>query len=246
MPPVAAPVSTPPPPPRAVPTSRWTGPSVMAFIVGCLLVFVGLPLLGAGGTALWAHWTQRDDGYATTDVQQFSTPGSALTAVPTELGRAGTGWLYAPGVLDTVRMRVTPVNPGSDLFVGIGPSADVDRYLAGVGRTVISDFWTNSTYNIDGAAAVAAPAAQTFWVASSTGVGTQSLTWKPTNGSWTVVVMNADGRTGIDVGADLGARIPALPWIALGLLVAGGVFAAGGILLITSTVRRRSMPASIV
>ena len=244
IPPVAAPVSAPPPPLPAVPTARWTGSSVTAIVVGCLLVFVALPLLGAGGTALWAHWTQRDDGYATTDVQHFSTAGSALTAVPTELGRAGTGWLYAPGVLDTVRMRVTPADPGSDLFVGIGPSVDVDRYLAGVARTVISDFWTNSTYAIDGGTALTPPAAQAFWAASSNGAGTRSLVWQPTNGSWTVVVMNADGRPGIHVAADLGATIPALPWIAVGLLVAGGVFAAGGILLIVSTVRRRSVPAS--
>jgi hypothetical protein len=50
--------------------------------------------------------------------------------------------------------------------------------------------------------------------------------WKPANGSWTVVVMNADGQPGIDVRADLGARVPAVPWIAVGVLAAGAVFAS--------------------
>jgi hypothetical protein len=50
--------------------------------------------------------------------------------------------------------------------------------------------------------------------------------------------MNADGRAGIDVRADLGARVPALPWIAIGLLGAGAVFAAGGALLIAGASRR--------
>jgi len=52
-------------------------------------------------------------------------------------------------------------------------------------------------------------------------------------------VMNADGRPGIDVRADLGARIPALPWIAVGFLLAGALFAAGGALLIAGAIRRR-------
>jgi hypothetical protein len=41
------------------------------------------------------------------------------------------------------------------------------------------------------------------------------------------------------VRADLGARLPALPWIALGFLVAGIVFAAGAALLIVGAMRRR-------
>ena len=40
--------------------------------------------------------------------------------------------------------------------------------------------------------------------------------------------MNADGQPALDVDADLGARIPALPWIALAVLLTGAVFAAAG------------------
>ena len=51
--------------------------------------------------------------------------------------------------------------------------------------------------------------------------------------------MNADGRPGIDVGADLGARMPAVLWIAVGVLAAGTVLIAGGSLLIAGAIRRR-------
>jgi hypothetical protein len=44
--------------------------------------------------------------------------------------------------------------------------------------------------------------------------------------------MHAEGRAGIDVGTDLAATYPALVGIAVGLLVAGGVFLLGGVLLI--------------
>jgi len=208
-------------------------------VLGGLLALVSLGFLGTGGTALWADLAKRDGSFVTSDVHEFSTAGSALSTVRTDLGSGGTGWLYAPGLLGQVRIRVTPTSPASELFVGIGPSADVDRYLAGVNHTAIADFWTNRVEVESGGGALAsAPGTQSFWVASSAGPGARTVTWKPINGSWTVVVMNADGQPGIDVRADLGATVPALPWIAFGLLVAGAVFAAGAVLLIAGANRR--------
>jgi hypothetical protein len=216
-------------------------------VIGALLLLLGLVLLGGGGTALWADRTQRDGGYVTTGVHEFSSSGSALATVRTDLGTAGVGWLYSPGLLGKVRIRVTPVSGGPPLFVGIGPSADVDRYLAGVHHTVISEFWKDEVEAVDGSKARSAPATQHFWVASDTGTGTRSLVWDPTDGAWTVVVMNADGRPGIDVGADLGARMPAVPWIGLGLLAAGGIFLPGGVLLTAGAIRgRRASRAATV
>jgi hypothetical protein len=213
-------------------------------VIGALLVLLSVVLLGGGGTALWADRTQRDAGYATTDVHEFSTSGSALATVSTELGSAGVGWLYSPSLLGDVRIRVTPARASGPLFVGIGPSTAVDRYLAGVNHTVITEFWVDETETVAGGPPVSAPETQDFWVASSTGTGTRTLTWDPADGSWTVVVMNADGRPGIDVGADLGAEVPALPWAALGFLLAGVVFLLGGALLVVSALRRERTPAT--
>ena len=152
------------------------------------------------------------------------------------------GTLYIDAVrhvLGDVRIRVTPNTPGA-LFIGIGHSTDVDRYLAGVDRTVITEFWGDKTENVAGGPVASAPGTQDFWVASATGSGPQTLTWDPAGGSWTVVVMNADGHPGIAMGADLGAKVPALPWIGLGLLVGGAIFMAGGAFLIVGAFRRTS------
>ena len=220
--------------------SRWTAGRITALVIGVLLILLSLPVLGGGGTALWADRTQRDSGYVTTDVHQFSTSGSALTTEPTDLGSAGVGWLYSPSLLGTVRIRVTPATTSPPLFVGIGPSADVDRYLSGVGHTVVTDFWGDKVQSVGGGTPSTAPGTQDFWVASATGPGPQTVEWDPANGSWTVLVMNADGRPGVDVGADLGARMPAVLWIAVGSLVLGALLMAGGVLLIVGAIRRRS------
>jgi hypothetical protein len=220
-------------------SSGWTGGRVASLVVGILLVVFSLVLLGAGGTGLWADRTQREAGYATTDVHQFSTEGAAVATEETHLGSAGVGWLYAPGLLGKVRIRVTPANPSSALFVGIGRSADVDRYLAGVNHTVVTDFFTDKQKAVRGGTSPDPPGSQHFWFASADGAGPRTLVWKPSNGSWTVVAMNADGRPGLAVAADLGARFPALLWIAIGLLIAGVVFLAGGGLLIARAFRRQ-------
>jgi len=240
-----APVAPPPPAAARTPVAAgslgWTAGRITALVIGSVFVLISLGFLGAGGTALWYDRTQRDDGYVTTGDQLFSTAGSALVTVPTDLGSPGVGWLYAPGLLDEIRIRVAQVNPGPDLFVGIGPSADVGRYLGGVSHTVIDEFWTNKVEIVPGESSTGPPTMQGFWVASATGSGAQSMEWVPTDGSWSVVVMNADGSPGVAVAADLGARIPALPWIALGMLVAGAIFATGGTLLIVGALRRRGV-----
>jgi len=206
-----------------------------------LLALISLCLLGSGGTVLWADTTQRDAaGYLTTSAHEFATTGSALASERIDLGSAGTGWLYTPALLGTVRIRVTPVHPSPALFVGIGPSADVDRYLAGVSHALISDLWTDRVRAIGGGTPRSAPGTQTFWTASTTGPGPQALRWEPANGSWTVVVMNADGQPGIHVRTDLGATYPSLLPIAVGLLAAGAVFGAGAALLMAAATRRRA------
>ena len=226
--------------------SRWTAGRIAALATGGLLALLALALLGAGGTALWTDRTQRDAGYATTAVHEFSTSGSALATVSTELGSGGTGWLYSPGLMGEVRIRVTPVSSGPPLFVGIGPSTDVDRYLAGVSHTVITEFWGDEVEAVAGGTPGTAPGAQDFWVASDTGSGARTLEWDPEDGSWTVVVMNADGRPGVAVAADLGARMPALPWIAVGVLAAGAILLAGGALLIVGAIRKGGAGAQTV
>jgi CAAX protease family protein len=226
--------------------ARWTAGRIAALASGSLLFLVGLCLFGAAGVGLWADLAQRDGGYATSDVHHFSTSGSALASEPTRLGTSGFARLYSPGILGKVRIRVTPAGAASPLFVGIGPSRDVDRYLAGVEHAVISDFWSRETETVPGERPRSPPARQRFWVASSSGTGTRSVVWKPSKGSWTAVVMAADGRAGLDVGADLGARIPALLWVSLGVLAAGAILVAGGGLLIGAVLRAGAVSRGVI
>jgi hypothetical protein len=233
------------PPAPSAPGPRWTAGRITALVAGTILVLTSIGLLGAGATGWWAL-TQRDAaGYITTGEHAFSSEGSALVTIPAELDSPGVGWFYSAVALGDVRIRVTPPNDGPPVFVGIGPSDDVARYVAGVSHTVISDFWSEATRDVPGDAPAAPPAGESFWAASATGSGRQTITWKAANGSWSVVVMNADGGPGLAVRADLAATLPALPLIAVGSRVLGLlVLLLGGLLIIGAIRRVRAAAAS--
>jgi hypothetical protein len=92
---------------------------------------------------------------------------------------------------------------------------------------------------VDGTAAPrTAPATTGIWVAESAGPGSRVLTWTPTAGDWTVVIMNADASRSLAVRGDVGATVPALTGIVVGLLVGGALLAAGGVLIVVLAVRR--------
>lgn len=227
------------PPAAARDRSGWTAGRITALVIGALMVMVSIGMVGGGTVALWADLSHRDSaGYVTTGTHAFSTAGSALVTDPVELGNPGVGWLYSTVVLGEVRIGVTPANPDSSTFVGIGPSAEVDRYLGGVSRTLISEFWSDGTQVIGGDGSASAPGTRDFWAAAASGTGPQTLTWDPANGSWAIVVMNADGKPGIDVRADLGATMPSLIEIAVGSLVIGGFLLIGGLVLVVGAISR--------
>jgi len=73
------------------------------------------------------------------------------------------------------------------------------------------------------------------------GAGTQSLAWPIADGPYDVVVMSADGKTAPDVQVNLGIEIPHAVLAALGVLLAGLILLAVGILLILILVRRRRL-----
>ncbi len=206
---------------------------VVAVIAGAVLAAGSLGLFGAGGFASWAQG-QRQDGYVTTGVTTYHTDGYALATERVELlGAAGS---YVGGV----RIRVTPTNPGTPVFVGIAPAADVQRYLSGVGYATVTGPSTGDVRYTGhaGTAPAIRPGDAGIWVAQASGTGTQTLTWTARDGRWIVVVMNADATPGVAARADAGATLPAIGWTIAGLFTAGALALVLAVFLVAVPVRR--------
>jgi hypothetical protein len=218
--------------------SGWTGGRIAAVVIGAVLGLTSLGLLAAGGTGLVVDHVARHDGYLTTSTRSAQTPGYALISEKVDLGPANVraGWT---DVVGTIRVRAASNDPAKPVFVGIARTEDVARYLDGVAYSTLRPDGSGTSRDHAGGPLTTTPAAANIWVASSSGGGQQTLTWRPHGGNWTLVLANADGSAGVAVGADLGATVPHLgTWSAIALSV-GGVFLVGGVLLIAIPIARQ-------
>lgn len=229
---------------------RWGGGRLALIVVGALLGLLGVSIL-IGGVAVAVVDNTRDrDGYLMSAPGQLSS-GAYAVVLPNLKVHGFGGWAVdAQAMSGSLRITATSDRP---VFIGIGPSDRVNAYLGSVRHDVIEDFSTSPfrvAYRpVSGGALTGSPAAQPFWVATGTGTGTNVLTWTPQEGDWSVVMLNADGSPAIDASVSVGAVVPVLRGIAVGLCIGGSVLFFLGLALVLIAVvsyerqpRRRPQP----
>ena len=220
---------------------------ILALVVGCLLLLPGIGLLG-GGIALGAAYAvDRQDGYFSAQVDGLESPTVAITAEDLDLvtDPGSPDWVLDRLDAD-VRLQVTGRDAGASVFVGIGPAAAVDAYLAGVAHDqVIGSTDDTPDYRRSvGRSTIALPSAQSFWVESATGVGAQQLDWSASSGRWAVVLMNADGSPGVAADVTVGARSGLVLPLAMILLGLGAAtIAVSALLIVFGAAGHRPLPA---
>ena len=229
-------------PPLAPRPTGWTAGRVVSVVAGAVLVLFSLGLLGAGGAALWAQTTQRHGGYVDLGTTTYRTAGYAVASQTVSLHADTRGWDAASALFGTMRLRVTSTSGTAPVFIGIAPAGAADRYLAGVSyATVTGASGTGPVYTgRSGGPPAIAPGHAGIWSAHAAGTGTQVLIWPVKSGDWTVVAMNANGSRPVSLRVNAAATVPALPWVAAGLLIGGVLFLTGGAVLIAVPLRRAS------
>jgi hypothetical protein len=200
-----------------------------------MIVIGSLGMMGADAVALSVNDA---DGYLTAGPVRITTDSAALVGDDLEI------FLDDPFVnrvdLDRIGTRLgVESRNGKPVFVGIGPAAEISRYLADV-RHASVEFHHDDVILIghDGLGEIVAPGEQGFWVADATD-GT--LSWDIESGRWAVAVVNVDASPGVDVDVTAAARVPFIRPIGIALVVAGLLGLAVGIILTYFGVR--STPA---
>jgi hypothetical protein len=223
---------------------------IISLVAGILLVLIALGLVVPGAVLLGVYGSQKgSDGFFETSTRTMSTTGYALVTPDAEVNMGPLVGDWAPtGDRAALRLRATSNLEGS-AFIGIGPSAEVSQYLAGVDYDEVTDLgwmWEEVKYrHLDGGAPAAPPGEQDFWVASEEGTGELTLDWDIQSGNWTAVVMNADASAPVNAGVSLGARFDILLPIGIGMTVAGVVLLILGIVFIVLGARRSPSPAAV-
>jgi len=221
------------------PTTEGSGGKagkIALLIVGSIAALLAFGVLVGGCAIVAVDQTQRDDdGFLMSPNEDFSTSSYAISSESADIDLEGAEWAVK-GFLGTVRIRSESERP---VFVGIAREADAAGYLDGVEHVVVTDIENEPHYSPRaGAAPENPPGEETFWVASTSGAGEQTLDWEPEDGDWTVVAMNEDATRGVATELSIGAELDTVIWIGVGLLVAGVLLAAGAALAITAGVRR--------
>jgi hypothetical protein len=196
------------------------------------LTAVGLVVLLAGALLVGVHTSKRDgEGFYASRAHALGTPSRALVSDGLDVRADGSEWFFHRGRLATIRVTATGTT-SKPIFVGIARKAQVADYLHGVARDEISDLELDP-FSVDrkrhqGAAVPPAPTEEHFWSRSASGSGRQAIRWPVQKGDWAVVVMNADGSTGVHTQIGVGAKVPVVLWLGIGALAVGAAILAGG------------------
>ncbi|MFL5863090.1 MAG: hypothetical protein ACJ780_20340 [Solirubrobacteraceae bacterium] len=213
-------------------TSARFIPGAGLAILGSVIALAGVGLLAAFGT----------DGRLDSGPHRLATPSAAIvSSVASIKNTSGVASLLGQPRL---RVAASSVQGRTATFVGIGPTADVDRYLAGVSTDQVTGL-TVYPYSINsalhnGRADAPPPATQHFWVAQASSTRAAAINWKIRDGRYRVVIMSADGRGGLAASSALGVTLPHMPRYAMAALLLGLLIAGGGTaLLIRATTQPR-------
>mgnify|MGYP006279298717 FL=1 len=210
-----------------------------------LVLLVGVGLIIGGGSILWANTFMKDaDGFYTTRSVEVQRDSHAITSYPADIDIDS---LPVLNWLKSIEVKVTANNnQDKGVFVGIAPEDDLKNYLSGVHHDQIDEMDLNHPIgkpkieykNFPGTSTPASPTDKDFWEASSSGTGEQILKWGIESGTYSVVLMNQDGSSGIDLNASVGANVPIASGIGLGLTVAGLILILLSFFLLYVTVTR--------
>lgn len=210
--------------------------AVVALVLGTILALFGVGGIIGGVASSVIASRQGPDGYFSSPTRGFSTNSYALSSPPAQIGAD-----KLPFDLGSVRFGAASTAPGGRVFIGIGPKADVDRYLNGVHATQITGLESSpfrvQYRDVPGSTIPTPPMNQSFWAVSASGPGTQQVTMDLRSGDWVMVVMNTDASAGVTVNLQaayrselFGALTPAFLIVGIAFLIIGaGLIAMGAI-----------------
>jgi hypothetical protein len=223
--------------PAVLTRPRRSGAQVAAITLGVVLVALGSVLAIGGGAVVALFGT---DGAITSSREPVSTSSAALVSETATIeDTAG-----AADVIGEPRIRISAeAAGGKDVFVGVAPAAQVERYLAGAPVDEVTDVDVDPFHlrrdAHPGTRTPAPPGDQSFWVAEAIGTDSADLEWRVRDGDYRFVIMNADGTRDVRTQSSFELEIPHLAAIGLGVGIAGVLMLLGGVAAVVAGTRRR-------
>lgn len=214
---------------------------LLAAVIGVPMVIASIAMTVGGGIALAVP---DDNGWVSAGPLRMRTEAVGFVGEDLHIdfgdhatdGRTFIGWEAIPARVDVDSRN------GKEIFVGVASTADAQAYLEGIAVARVETLDDNpDLVDVPGASSVAPPETQDFWVATN---AAGEVEWSLAEGDWSVVVLNSDGTSGVDVAVTGSARIPFLGVIGVVLIALGVIGTILGSLLTYFGVRTVRRPAS--
>jgi len=202
---------------------------IVLLVFAIILILASIGLIIGGGVILAFDTGFKDyQGYYSTGSIPVESNSSAIITYPSDFENEPDMYWENQTYL-SIRVEASNTDSSKPIFIGIARESDLDKYLEGVSYDKFEGFsshpYTVHLTQISGTHPPSKPSSQSFWVASAVGTGTQTLNWDVVSGSYSLVLMNADGSSPIDARVALGAKLPPfLRAVGIGLLTGGIIF----------------------
>ena len=219
---------------------------IILLVFGVIIILISIGLIFAGGALIWADANHIDDeGFINSDIIQIARGSCAVMTGSIDIDEEALRVLKWWGLITVFEIEGGSNNPSKQIFIGVAEESDLKAYLSGVDydeMTLNNRGWLSSLTpaytNHPGSSAPATPTSGTFWIESAYGTGTQTLAWETEVGSHSIVLMNDDGSSGIDLSMVFKVKIPPIIGLSIGLLIGGIVVLIIGGLMVYFAVRR--------
>ncbi len=215
---------------------------VKKVLLGAVAVLLLLAGAAAGAAALWVDAALGSEGRITIDAGTI-TPAPLSQATVFDVDRFGAT-VPVIGAFGNTTLAVSSGergDPSDTLFIGAGPTADVDAYLKGSTYTVAirqGDEWT--TREVPGVTSAPLPGEQGFWLADD--VGPRPSVAVPDQRPVTVVLMHPAGLPSGPLVVGIDFTVPdAGSWVRW-LAIACAVLLLLGLVLLITAIRMNRGP----
>ena len=221
---------------------------IALLVFGVIILLMSFSLVVGGGALIWVDSAHVDsEGFISSDTIHIERDSRAVTTGPIDIDEVALRAAKWMGVITVFEIEGQSNDPSKQIFIGVADESDVETYLGNVNHDEITSVdlgWQLAVdalvyVNHPGNSTPVAPTSETSWTASAHGAGTQILEWETEVGSHSIVLMNDDGSSGVDLSVVFKAKITTLLLLGVALFIAGIAVLAGGGVTVFFAVRQK-------
>ncbi len=204
-------------------------------IVSILLLLLALVALISSSVILYLASGNDSEGYAISESYKIDSSSNAFAL-----------WLSSPVNSAQLKWIVTSDDPSKEVFVGWGAETAVELYLTSFeyetahqwhyyARAFSASLSIQSTMKINSGKPASLPGAQNIWTDKVTTNSSVTLHLSPVDSSESsgvLVIMNADGSSGVNATVKFGSKLTIYSMLPFVLIPVGVVLLIAGLLLL--------------